>query len=46
MPTKYCVGEEMKRNEKDGAYSTYGAEERYIQGFGGETAGKETTWKI
>jgi len=28
-----------------GACSTYGSEERRIQGFGGETLGKETTWK-
>jgi hypothetical protein len=26
--------------------STYGGEERSIQSFGGETWGKETTWKI
>ena len=24
---------------------SYGAEDRGIQGFGGETWGKETTWK-
>ena len=28
-----------------GACSTYGGEERCTQGFGGETGGKETTWK-
>ena len=28
-----------------GAYSAYGGEERRIQGFGGETCGKETIWK-
>ena len=28
-----------------GACGTYGGEVRYIQGFGGETRGKETTWK-
>ena len=28
-----------------GACSTYGGEEGCIQGFGGETRGKETTWK-
>jgi uncharacterized protein YxeA len=27
------------------ACSKYGGEERYIQGFDGETGGKETTWK-
>jgi hypothetical protein len=33
------------RDEMSGACSTYGGEERCIQGFGGETCGKETTWK-
>jgi len=28
-----------------GACSLYGGEERCVQGFGGETSGKETTWK-
>ena len=28
-----------------GACGTYGREERCIQGFGGETWGKVTTWK-
>jgi len=32
-------------NEIEGAYSAYGGQERRIQGFGGETLGKETTWK-
>jgi len=27
------------------ACSMYGGEERFIQGFGGEKWGKETTWK-
>jgi hypothetical protein len=27
-----------------GVCSTYGGEEKYIQGFGGETQGKEITW--
>jgi hypothetical protein len=26
-------------------YGTYGRQKRCIQGFGGETWGKETTWK-
>jgi len=26
-----------------GTCSTYGVEERHVQGFGGETCGKETT---
>jgi hypothetical protein len=33
----------MKQKEMGGECSTYGWEERSIQGFGGETAGKETT---
>ena len=28
-----------------GACITHGVEERRIQGFGGETCGKETTWE-
>jgi len=28
-----------------GACSAHGGEERRIQGFGGETQGKETTWE-
>ena len=28
-----------------GACSTYGGQKRCIQGFGGDTRGKETTWK-
>jgi hypothetical protein len=29
-----------------GSCSTHGNEERGIQGFDGETWGKETTWKV
>ena len=29
----------------EGACGTYGGKERSIQSFGGETRGKETTWK-
>jgi len=28
-----------------GVCSAYGGEERSIEGFGGETGGKETTWE-
>ena len=28
-----------------GACSMYGGEERLVKSFGGETSGKETTWK-
>jgi hypothetical protein len=34
--TQYCWGDKIERNEMDGARSTYGGEERCIQGFGGE----------
>ena len=30
-------GDKIEKNEMSGAYSTYGVEERRIQGFGGET---------
>jgi hypothetical protein len=33
-------------NEMGGSCGTYGGEERCIQAFGGETLGKETTWKV
>ena len=36
---------QVEKNEMGGECSTYGGEERFIQGFGGETWGKETTWK-
>jgi hypothetical protein len=35
--TQYCAGEQVENNEIGGACSTYGGEERCIQGFGGET---------
>jgi hypothetical protein len=34
-------GYQTKENEMGGACSTYLGEERYIQGFGGETSGKQ-----
>ena len=37
--------DKIEKNELGGACSAYGGEERCIQGFGGETWGKETTWK-
>ena len=33
----------MKENEMGGVCSTYGGEERRMQGFGGETLGEKTT---
>ena len=35
----------LEKNEMGGECSAYGWEERCIQGFGGETCGKESTWK-
>ena len=42
---KYSSSDQIEKNDMGGACSTYGGEERCIQGFGGETRGKETTWK-
>jgi len=36
---------QSEKDEMGGAYSTYRGEQRCLQGFGGETQGKETTWK-
>jgi hypothetical protein len=43
--TQYGAGDKIEKNEMGGECSAYGGEERRIQGFGGETFGKETTWK-
>jgi len=37
--------DQIKETEMGGARSTYGGEERCIQGFGGETWEIEPTWK-
>jgi hypothetical protein len=34
----------MKKNEMSGVCSMYGGEEKYINGFGVETQGKEIIW--
>jgi len=39
------LGDKIEKNEMGGACSTYGTEERRIQGFDGENRGKETTLK-
>jgi len=39
------LGDKIEKNEKGRACGAYGGEERHIQGFGGETGGKETTWE-
>ena len=43
--TKYNSGYEIKKNGCGRACSTYGGEERCLQGFNGEMWGKETTRK-
>ena len=43
--TQYCSGDQIERNEMDGARSMVGEEERRIQGFGEEMSEEETTWK-
>jgi len=39
------LGDKIEKNEMGRACSMYEGEERGIQGFGGETLGKETTWE-
>jgi hypothetical protein len=38
-------GDQIKKNEMGGALARVGGRERRMQGFGGETRGKEATWK-
>jgi hypothetical protein len=38
-------GDLIKKNEVGGTCSAYRGEQRRIEGFSGETWGKETTWK-
>jgi len=40
-PTSYYSGDQIKKNEMIGAYSTYGGEKRSIQGFN-EPEGKKS----
>ena len=42
-PYNDCASDKIKKNEMGGASSAYGEGERRVQGFGGETWGKETT---
>jgi hypothetical protein len=35
--TQYCSGDKVEKNEIGGACSSYGGEERRIEGFCGET---------
>jgi hypothetical protein len=41
--TQYCAGDKIKKNKMGGACSANGEGERCVQGFGGETWGKDTT---
>ena len=43
--TKYYLGDQLKKNKISGTCSMYGRQKRCIQGFGGETREKMTTWK-
>jgi len=40
-----CLGDQMEKNEMGGTGSVHGGKERPVQGFHGETRGKETTWE-
>ena len=44
-PHQLLLGDQIEKNEVDGACSTYGGGQKCIQDFGGEAGGKETTWK-
>jgi hypothetical protein len=45
IPHKYYLSDQIEKNAMGEVCSTYGGEVRYIQGFGRETWGKETTWE-
>jgi len=40
---QHCAGDQIEKNEIGAACSAYGGGERRVQGFVGETWGKETT---
>jgi len=44
MPNR--SGDQIEKNEVGRACSMYEGEQRYIQGFGVGTRGKETIWNI
>jgi hypothetical protein len=44
-PTQYCSGDKTETNVTGVACSAYGGEKSHLQGFGGETWGKETAWE-
>jgi hypothetical protein len=37
LPTQYCSGDKIEKNAMGAARSSYGGEERRIQGFAGKT---------
>jgi hypothetical protein len=45
LPTKYCKGDQIEKNEMGRACCTCGGGERHVEGFDGENRGKETTWE-
>jgi hypothetical protein len=42
---QHFSGDQINKNENRGTWITYGGEWICIQGFGGETRGKEPAWK-
>jgi hypothetical protein len=43
--TKHYSNDQIKKNETDWSWGTYGERERWILVFGGEIFMSETTWK-
>ena len=43
MPTQYCAGGKIEKNEVGGACGAHGGGEKCAQGTSGETRGKEAT---
>ena len=41
IPTQYCAGGKIEKNEVGGACGAYGGGERCARGSSGETRGKE-----
>ena len=41
LPTQYCAGGKIEKNEVSGACGAHGGGERCAQGSSGETRGKE-----
>jgi hypothetical protein len=43
--TKYYPGHQIRKNEMGWACVTYGRQERWIEGIGGNTERKKNAWK-